>query len=234
MTEFTTWRSLVDGAEISAIPDSAEFYWINDSFGNPWIDEIVDREMTADNLSESTVNDTNTISNGGDFETADVSEFESILDSGFAIEFVIATTNNDDHIWGTIDGTPRIYIGHGSSIVDNSPNSDNGIFFGGRDSNGDFLSVQTEQQINDGSLTEVIINVSATTSANDIDILIDGVSANLVNQRDNDISLSDANLTECAFWGLNEIGDTTNDDSITADIVGWGLHNQTISEGSLI
>ena len=228
MTEFTTWRSLVDGAEISAIPDSALLYWQAGSFAEPWPDDALGRDMIIDGLTQSTVNDTTVVSNTGDNTgSADVSEFLSELENGVAVEFPIKPNDDNADILGALDDG-RFAIGHGDTSTSlSNGTSGNGIVIEIRDESQQSLRVQADEPLPTDQLTDVVVNIGSTDGINDLSILYDGVSQSLVNTEDN--NLGDITINkDFEFYG------TDGNDKLESDIAGFAFHDETLSEGTIM
>ena len=236
MVDFTggTWRSLIDGSEVSAIPDSAIYYWLAGSFDDPWLDEVDDHEMSVFGLESSTVDGNETVSaDTGDFGEADLSKLEDNLDTGFSIEFVISTTDNDIDLFGRrFSSDFRIIIGHGDNSVSGTDDS-KGISFELRDDDSNTIAIQGETQINDGNLHSIVCNLHDITGSDDAEIIIDGETETLdVNGDDSLDSDEFRSLSETRFWTMNDENDFANDGS--GDVVGWTIHDETLTEGTIL
>ena len=113
MTEFTTWRSLVDGAEISAIPDSEGEHQYN--FENDELttipDEIGTEDLAFESLNWQTgagVGDVYVLFGGDTSATfSDDEVFDFLLDQNGTIGVWVKPTSSDefDGIIGTDIGT---------------------------------------------------------------------------------------------------------------------------------
>ena len=234
MVDFTggTWRSLIDGSEVGAIPDSAVYYWLAESFADPWLDEIVEREMSISGLTATTVDGRDAVAgDGSDYGEANISDFESQLNGPFAVEFALATTDDNMEMFGNRTSDGRFVIGHGDTAFSNGSAGDGTVIniSGGGSSH----RIQASSQLNDGSLTSVIINIPDISDATQSQILHDdqNVTTNvLVNDNPDTSAVS---LAEFLFWGFNNLDNDPTPD-LNGDIVGIAVHNDTIAESSLI
>ena len=174
MSNFTTWRSLVDGEEIGAIPDSVVHQYITEDFTQTnWPDSEGNSDMdTISGLSEDSnaFNGTGGVGGDGtdDHGLSDtMGDFGSQLDGGFAVVFgfsidnqadLMATLNDDDFTKFFV----RTASGEGAT--------DDRLNFIISDTGNDRIGVNSDTDITDGGEYVAILNKSQGTSASDMEI----------------------------------------------------------------
>ena len=169
MTEFTTWRSLVDGEEISAIPDSAVYYW---PFRERDNNTVVELAQNDDATSSGTTNISNDWFDGyaesGDGTDNEINigklpEFwpDELNDGEFSIRFTIETTTTDS-------GCPIGTTGENDQLllprlnIDGTGTSEDGnLEFIIRDDNSDEFRIGFDSPpgVNDGNKHRIVLAV---------------------------------------------------------------------------
>ena len=236
MAPFGASRAGLMSVAADDIPDTAEFYWLAESFSDPWLDAVIEREMSVSGLTASTTNDTEIVSGDGtDGGLADISDFGSAWDGQAAIEFAISTTDNDAAVCGyRVDEGERLAISVGSTSITNA-NSDGVIGVGLGDANGNLVFFEGSTEINDGSLHSVVLNKTGNSFNNgDFEILVDNEpeSLSLTTSEDDDLTnIPNELAADLGFWSENRDG---FQNQINADIVGFGFHSAALSEATLL
>ena len=174
MSNFTTWRSLVDGEEIGEIPDSAIHHWPMDEGSGSSVEDVI-------GSADGSLNGPSWISNNweggyaleGDgvddyVETTTWGDFGSNLDGEFAVALTIepyTTFSSTTPLIGADDVTFRISfsdVGAGSGELE----------YFSRDGSGDDINVATTDRYDDGTRHRVVINKTGN-DANDVRIWVD-------------------------------------------------------------
>ena len=163
MSDFTTWRSLVDGEEIGVIPDSEVFHPIDEGSGTTWADANGDRDASFNSLEWIEDSDafggqkakTDGVDGSG---TISYDELGSELQD-FALAFTVETT--DEAVLFSYEGDD---IGEGEQRFEiwtsgfyDTPTGRIGIVI--RDDNSDDYSFYSDTDVTDGSRYRVFIRV---------------------------------------------------------------------------
>ena len=199
MTEFTTWRSLVDGAEILGTPDDLVYQIRREEFDDPWPANIGDAEMSVVGLSASN----GTVEGGqGDHGLSNIANIIGQRESwGIATTIAVNWDSDIDHAIAVRDGSRF-------DILNSRENSGSlGIFIG--DDDGNQLSIDGSTNVDDGDIRPVVINKFGN-SADQMELFIgdmsDGDDESTVNL-DNDFNHENFNVVEdLAFYARNDGG----------------------------
>ena len=174
MTEFTTWRSLVDGAEISAIPDSVAYHWQTPISGesegsNPdaWpgdsgaqevsdiaLDGITYREDAFGSGRDALDGD------GTDNGRVDINGYESELDGNVAHGFTFASEDTGSWRGPMLFGVDDINNSFWLVTLGETPNggTEGAITVFYRDTDGNNLEFETvSSSFDDGDPYDVLI-----------------------------------------------------------------------------
>ena len=170
MVDFTggTWRSLIDGSEVSAIADDLIWQVVSEDFQDPWPDQIADANLDVDGLEETTVDDRTVISGDsgdGDFAVeqsiGDVPELENRETWGIAIT---VRTSELGHIFGSTDS------GDSEFFLRTDRVDDKALFGLEGDSGGERLFEHSDVDITTGDFHAIICNKTANDN---MDIWVD-------------------------------------------------------------
>ena len=188
MTEFTEWRSLVDGERISAIPDSVVLqYFATEVDGGDaaWPDDKGTENMT---LTGGESNEA--LSDGAEALGFDGNDDKGLIDvpddfdgdglEAFSLEIAFETTDTGrNRLFGcrNDDGNQRIEL---LINADENFNEDEGrLSFRLSDGNASDLRAATNDiSINDGNRKDVTVIVEDSTQ-NDLSIIVDGADESL-------------------------------------------------------
>ena len=223
--------------EVSDIPDSAVYYWLGESFADPWPDDVQELDMSVTGLSSTTVDGHDAVAGDGTDGggEANIEDYASDWDGEAAFEIAFRTTDDEVCFVGFNDDTGRFAIGVGNANFTNGETS--GVFtVRFEDDGGNTLEFEGETIINDGELHSLVINKTGNSWSNgDFDAIVDGSEESLSTPRDETDDLSNIPSswgTYMGFWKINNDGDDA--DEIEADIVGFGFHDATLSGTTLI
>ena len=242
MTEFTTWRSLVDGNEIVAIPDSvvldysAETWTQGDSV---WEDNnnVADMSIVGSPTKTTLDSGEDAIRTDGTDDYGLItmpSQLEGDDMQQMAIEWRFggfSSTADPLRAWGVggESGDTRMFL---TLNVDLDFNSDPGNFrFDIRDASDDRIvcSPASNPNINDNNDHDIVIDVVDSTNS-DVDVYIDGSSVNL-NFSDQQNPSNFGNFsTDMAVWAFNNAGDVSGETQFNMAKMRW--HNETIGGGT--
>ena len=176
MVDFTggTWRSLIDGSEVVAIPDSAIYYWDPSEFADPWVDEVVDEEMSVSGLSSSAFDDGTDAVEGGGSDDGTAPNID-LRNNEMTIEYEIQTTTSDEQfVMGSVNssGDTRGFMsGINGTTGGGDSEGDIGLWI--TDSNGNQLEIGGSVNINNGEKRKVTFKIP-DASNNEIDLIVDG------------------------------------------------------------
>jgi len=179
MTDFTTWRSLIDGEEMIAIPDSEA----NQKLLHRWV--LNDVNGTVED-SEGDADGTNNgiQSTGGDWildaagegdgdshiATTTLGDFGSSMDSDFAIALSFTTADNDGNALGVWETAGFSGMALGIPFDGVGGVGDGNFAFLLQDNNDNTLSVNTQDEtFDDGAEYRVVLNKTGN-SASDLEI----------------------------------------------------------------
>ena len=113
MVDFTggTWRSLIDGSEVGAIPDSVEYQWVAgdyDESGGEWTDTISNITLTDDEgsptLESDQINGEPAVRYDGGEKS--ISNSNALDEDAPLTVFIVSDLKNnetDDMFWGDVD-----------------------------------------------------------------------------------------------------------------------------------
>ena len=207
MSNFTTWRSLVDGEEISAIPDALEYWAIQPIDGLSTNDDVSawpwERPEEEPDISfpdepsydEELVGGTPGIDFDGSSNYGDLgglsSFFSAISDpvephaviysghfpTGAGSEMLLGLNPNDPNT--------HFYLDHGRAIA-----SSGGIGYELRDEDRNQMTVTSNDTYDDGEAHFIIVNVTGNTGQ-DIDIYVDDMDNPIGVSVDNDDTVTD-------------------------------------------
>ena len=224
---------------IGAIPDSAVYYWLGESFADPWPDDVQELDMSVTGLSSTTVNGLDAVAGDGtdDHGLADIRDYAADWDGESAIEVAFETEDDERDILGFAeDGNQshRVVMGIGGSTLTNGDNS-GAIAFALGDASGNRVFFYGDSVINDGDLHSVVLNKTGNSwTGGDFEVLVDDQEETLSQHiADDDLTNIPDNWPEdMGFWGSNREGSIN--DIIEADVVGFGFHDETLEENTLI
>ena len=228
MGRFSKWRSLVDGEEISAIPDSVEYQIVAQDFADPWPFAIGNLSMSVNGLSESTFsNNVASVFGDGidDYGAADgpqdMWEYETL-----GVAFTIEYSNLDqfDRVLGSgIGGESRVSIRGGDSgainhrIIDDNDNR---------------IEVETSSTFDDGNAHLFVIN-KLGDNADDLVFYVDDMENEESLSIETDSGFNHENYSnpfELFFWAFNSSGDPGNYGEFDAGIFEFNSEPYTESE----
>lgn len=181
MPEFTTWRSLVDGQEYSAIPDSAVLNFNASNFAEPWPNDVENEpDMSVSGLSSTTLSDdSDGVEGDGVDDVGEVDPPSALTGSDLlshTIEFSIEFDHDDVGRFITnIDSNSEQAL----QIGLNEPSTGNvSIFID--DKNDDRLEFHPDDNpnLNDGNVHKVTFEI-VDSANNDANIYIDGSSVDV-------------------------------------------------------
>ena len=243
MSNFTTWRSLVDGEEIGAIPDSAIYQYVFDSFtASNWPDEISEPDKVDIDSIDGLTEDSSAFGGAGGVsgddgdsgDSAPLTEFwPNAVTEEHAIGVSIETNDSNGAISGMRDDdlpSTQIYeiaVGEGQNFSGASGHPAIGM----RDGNGDSTEVDTDSfSVDDGASYHIIFNV--VFDSDPVEIWINNDEKDVNTQRDN--FTNDPNLigTMNERWGF--FGEFRSDPSdvvstIDAEIREFIFYNDSLT-----
>ena len=233
MTEFTTWRSLVDGAEITAIPDSVllQYFATQVTGGDTtWPDDngVKDMSLTGDETDT-------TLSDGSEalsFDTSDVGTIDpptALEGDGlqeFAFEFAIQTTQTDQgQIIRADDGDQQFVIWQN---IDEDFNNDTGnIHVRLRDDTGAGFEFACDDPPNTADENRHNVSVDFPDTTSELpEIIIDGDVQNLTFR-------DDTNPTDFVDWvdTFDLFSDVSNE--WQGDVGAVRFHSTSIAEQTI-
>ena len=219
MTEFTTWRSLVDGAEISAIPDSEA----NEKLIHRWVLADDNGSLDVSDFEGDEDGDNNGVSlvegeySGGvagegdgtddHILTGTWGDFGQNRDTGFALAYSIDDFTSDDRaeVIGVIDE-------NGDENMQASVSRDNsGDVQFSMQAGGDGIRQETIEGnlVDDGNEHRVVINVTGT-SVEDCEIWLDQTELEVNDSRDSGFSDPANFVDDVALFARNFGGSVAN------------------------
>ena len=188
MVDFTggTWRSLIDGSEVSAIPDSLvlQYAATNVSGGDTtWSDdnEVADMTLTGGE-TDTTVDDVEALGFDGTDDHGNIdlpSDFEGDGLNEFTVEFSISTTTSDNgRVFEQRNNDENQDLGF---IMNSGPTGTGGFLWVFDDDNGDRFRFgpDSDPNLNDGErhdisiIIEDAVNHEATVIIDESEIGID-------------------------------------------------------------
>ena len=226
MVDFTggTWRSLIDGSEVSAIPDTVVDRFPADEGGGQTLANSIgpnDASLNFDNWvsDDNWIGGTAPLADGnGDNATFEPSqEFNSALSSAFGVSFAVETTDTGSLICGSPDGSDQFVH------IRNEFNSSGEFEIHLRDSNDDDLFFRGETDISDGQSHTVTAGVDITDPSNpETMVVVDGSEDPITTDRDEGVSEFD-DFVGIALWERFREGslDDNNIAGVLDDIRLW-------------
>jgi len=179
MTNFTTWRSLIDGQEVSALPDSVIHHWkFDEGSGGAVADNIGDADGSVNGPSWVSGN----FEGGSALEadgtddhvsTTTLGNFGSNMSSDFAVSFTIKSPNDGDG-WVMGMQNDATDFDTGDQTHFSVRNDDGQIRWEISDEDNEIGRARHESDINDNEPHRVVINKSGNTH-NDVLIYIDTI-----------------------------------------------------------
>jgi len=223
-------------SEIDAIPDSAVYYWLAESFADPWTDDVLGQNMSVSGLSASTISGEDSVSGDGanDSGQANIGNWNPAGTA--AIELAIAT-NGDGEPLGKKSGSNEQRIVAGIGDTGNANGTTAGVpAIHWRDPNDNRLSVEGETNISDGNLHTIIWGKEGDKWSNgDYYITVDGNDESLsinFNENDDHQNLDQLDLSNFAFFAANDNGSIVN--HINADVVGFAFHDTDVRNATIL
>ena len=207
MTEFTEWRSLVDGERISGIPDDLLNQWIVSNFDSPWPDEVGNADMSVSGLSTTTIDGETLVSGDGtDHGTATADVLGNRETWGVAVPFYANSGDvSDFDVFAGLFGPDandglRLRVANDSADVE------------WRAGDGSTVRV-SGGTIADGSIKALVINKTGNTGT-DFEIYVDDMETDTSTVgTDDGVDHTNWSLDiDWAFWAVN------NDGSIESNI----------------
>jgi len=216
MTNFTIWRSLVDGEEIRAIPDTEAdqklaHRWLLDDVNGTVKDSIGDADGTNNGVASAPgdwVGESAGDGNGIDdhIETTTWADFGSNMGSDFAVAFSVQNPENSSSYFLGVenDGDETIFGVLFDARVDGAPE----LRFD--DSEGNTVRAPADIDIRDEGPYRIVFNKTGD-SANDVDCWVNQNGVQITNSFDQGISAPfsdfDSNLTLFAQNRGGSVGD---------------------------
>ena len=203
MTEFTTWRSLVDGAEIIAIPDSVENQHLKDDWTETqWPDSVGDADLSVSNLSfdSQAFAGTGGVAASGDGDaTGPAPTIDFTGPWSVSIPFETTDEGNEiSAIRSDTTGDSIRFALNGLSYTSDLSNAGIAI----RDDGDDFVIIDTDQSFADGDSHHMIITCGSI-AANGIDVYINDMqNPESVTTRDDGISIN-GTMEDLTYFAFN-------------------------------
>jgi len=236
MTNFTIWRSLIDGLEPGAIPDDLEYRWTtpidglssNDSVST-WPEEIQGEDIDGDNLTydETVMDDTPGVRNDGSgFGTADTNVLLDVINDSHAIEFSFRKGEWDS-------GNTYIFGVDGDSGSDESytfaDNTGEGIRMFLADSSDNRSVVDLDlSNFDDGDPHLLTVNINDISDPSNWDAYVDTNTVNMsVRDDDNMNSIQDFNGVDISFFARSRPSGTVGDSPSDIDIGEFSIYSDT-------
>jgi hypothetical protein len=221
----------------SAIRDSRVYYYVGESFGNPWTEEVTGSDMTVSGLTSTTLNGNDAVSGDGvdDHGLAPIGDYAGDFAGNAAVESVIQTTDNRGGVCGFLsrNGKGRFGMTIGPALTTGGL-SDNVVCIAIEDESGNLLKFEGDTQINDGNLHSIVLNKTGGQFPGDFELLVDGSAETLsASPNNDDVTNLPADFgVDMAFFGENDDGSIV--ERLNADVVGFGFHNDTLNGSTLI
>ena len=177
MSNFTTWRSLVDGEEIAGIPDSAvHHYSVTDFTTSNWPDSEGNNDLNVNGLSaDSTAfGGEGGVQGDGSDDYGESSPPNINPTEPWAVAFSFNTTGTG--LTGFLDNDNNSGLMIGTGDPSNLTAGRMNLWLGhtGLSDTGDALQIGTSSSVDDGSDYKLILqNTGSNPSANDIEFYLD-------------------------------------------------------------
>jgi len=185
MTDFSggSWRSLITGDTVSAIPDSEAgqkliHRWYLSEDSGPFVDQIGSANVTDNGTTQKSGDWVDGEARQGDGASAYLESstmwgsFGSQLSDPHAFAFSIQTTQGSQTIAMSQDNGNGERFRTGLNVRSATDSGKPSVTY--RGSNGNVLTAQAEQTINDGNPHRVVINKLGNTGSDAVEIYIDG------------------------------------------------------------
>ena len=179
MTEFTTWRSLVDGERIDSIPDSVVNQYDARTYdgSDTWTDDVGNQNMTiVGSPTESTLSDgSDSISGDGVDDAGRGPTLPNIIGDGeFTIEFAFQADINEGDFdrWGTRTDDGRLVFRENAGDTGDDSGS---MELQMEDSDGNLFKIDPQDNVSlfDGTRHDITWIIKDLNN-NDAEIIIDG------------------------------------------------------------
>ena len=233
---FQKWRSLIDGQEVSAIPDSVVMQYVatNVNGGDTtWTDDTGTSDMSlTGGETDTTVNDSEALNFDGVDDHGLItlpSDLEGSSLQEWSIEFSLAWTHSSDNvITGVIDGSQLFQIrinrkfGTETGQIDFRIDDDTG--------NELLFAPENNPNLDDGDRHDISFIID-DASNNDVRIEIDGSDVNVdLGSSDGPNDFDDWSF-DAAVGGRNNEGSVDLNEEI--DLIAQRWHDSAISEQTI-